>query len=347
MDLSTLVILGILLALVALFFKGLIGGLRGSPKRSTFIGSQKKIGEQSQAYSKSSYLTKSDVKLIAETAQRIVQIINESLQIANTTKNIETKTSRVRIARQKLIELKEYAKKYPFIKIDKLHEVESNIRTFEGEIDNFNKVAISSENDGTYYQNRDILKGLTFHATLQIRTPLSVLIHHGETFSGPPSKAPRYGTEADGIWLYETKTWRELGLDIDEMSEVEAASDVGPVRASEYIPFLIDFRKIVEGQDAIDGKMAAIKKLCKGNKQYQKYFMRLNKSNEHKGDFPASFFYNQFIAIPGIGAKSAKTLFEAGINNIDDLKNADDKTLLAAPGIGPAAFKKIRGFFEG
>src|SRR4030043_717426 len=169
-DLSTLVILGILLALVAYFFRGLIGGLRGSPKISNLFGSQKKIAEQSHAYNKSSYLTKSDVKLIAETAKRIVQIINESLQIANTTKNNETKISRVRIARQKLNELKEYAQKYPFIIIEELLKVESNIREFEAEIENFNKVALSSENDVVYYQNRDILKGLTFHVTLQIRT---------------------------------------------------------------------------------------------------------------------------------------------------------------------------------
>jgi hypothetical protein len=343
-DLSTLIILGILLALVAYFFRGLIGGLRGYSKRSTFLGSQKMIVEQNQTYSKSSFLTKSDVKLIGETAQRIVQIINESLQIANTTKINETKISHVRLARQKLIELKEYANKYPFIEIDKLHEVESNIREFEVEIESYNNIIISSENDNTYYQNQDIFKGLIFKATLQIRTPLSVLIHHGETFSGPPSKAPRYGT--DGVWSPVTKTFRELGIDIDEISEGTEASEVGPVRASEYIPFLIDFRKIVEAQESIDVKIVNIKKLCRGNKQYQIYFRMLNKFYKYKGDFPASFFYNQFIVIPGIGAKSAKALFEAGIKTFDDLKNADDKALLAVPGIGQAALKEIKGYFQ-
>lgn len=312
-----------------------------------FFDSKKKSVEQNYRASKNIYWTKSDIKLIAETAQRFVQIINESLQIANKTKNIETKRSRVNIARQKLNELKEYVKRYPFIKIEKLLEVESNIREFETEIEKINKVLNCSEKNKTYIKDEDnIIKGLTFYATLNIRTPLSVLIHHAETFSGPLDEIPRYGTEADGIWLPVTKTWRELGINMDEMSEVEAASDVGPIEASEYIPFLIDFRKIVEGQDSIDVKMANIKKLCRGNKQYQKYFNLLNKSNEHSGNFPASFFYNQFTAIPGIGAKSAKPLFEAGIKTYDDLKNADDKTLLAVPGIGLATIKKVRGFFE-
>jgi hypothetical protein len=313
---------------------------------TTFFDSRSKSVGQNQYANKSSHWTKSDINLIAGTAQRFVQIINESLQICNKTKNIETKISRVRLARQKLNELNDYVYQYPFIKIEKLFEVESNIREFEAEIENFKKVTIRSENDETYYKNRDIVKGLTFHATLQTRTPLSVLIHHGETFSGPPSKAPRYGTEADGIWLYETKTWRELGVDIDEMSTGESASDVGPVRASEYIPFLIDFRKIVEGQESIDVKIININKLGRANKQYQKYVRMLNKFYKYKDDFPASFFYNQFTLIPGVGTKSAKTLFEAGIKTYDDLKNANDKTLLAIPGIGTAALKKIRGFFE-
>lgn len=343
MDLSTLVILGILLALVAFFFRGLIGGLPSSLKRSTVFGSQKKIDEQRHAYGNGSNLTNSDVNLIAGTAQRIVQIINESLQIANTTKNIETKKSRVRVARQKLVELEEYAQKDQFIKIEELLKIESNIREFEAEIETFNKGIIRSRNDETYYQSNDIVKGLRFRASLEITTPLSVLRHHDEIFNGPLNKAPRYGKEEDGTWVLEVKTWRELGVDIDEFNQIataEGASD------AEYIKYLMDFRKIVEGQDSIDTKISNIKKLRKGNPQYQKYFRMLNKTSEHKGDFPASFFYNQFIVIPGVGAKSAKALFKAGIKTIDDLRNADDKILLAAPGIGPAALKKIRGYFE-
>ena len=284
MDLSTLVIWGIFLALVAYFFRGLIGGVRGSSKMSNLFGSKKKIAEESHAYNKSSHLIKSDIKLIAETAQKIVNIINKSLQIANTTKNNKTKVSRVRLARQKLIELKEYAKKYTFIEIDKLDEIESNILTFENEIENPYKFTYSLDNDEAYYQNSDVIKGLEFFATLQIRTPLSVLIHHGETFSGPPSKAPQYGTMADGIWVPVTKTWRELGIDIGEISEREGASDVGPVKASEYLPFLIEFRKIVEGNTKIEEQIELIHDLCNQNDKHRRYCKLISY------DFPYSFF---------------------------------------------------------
>lgn len=199
MDLSTLVIL----VLVALFFKGLIGGLRCSPKKPTFLGSQKKIDEQSYSHAE--------------------------------------------------------------------------------KIEDTNKFTNSSENDEAYYQNSDVIKGFRFCATYQIRTPLSVLIHDGETFSGPPSKVPQYGTMADGIWIPETITWRELGIDIDEMPR-EVASDVGPVNPSEYMPFLIGFRKIVEGNTEVEEKIELIHNLCNQNDKYRKYCKLIDY------DFPYSFF---------------------------------------------------------
>lgn len=311
-----------------------------------FFDSPKTSVEKNNTAITNSYLTESDINLIAGTAQRFVQIINESLQIANSTKNVETKKSRVWVARQKLNELKHYVKKYPFIKIDKLHEVGSNIIEFEAEIENFNKVMICSEKDQTYYQNGNFVKGLIFCAYPELETPLSVLLHHREIFPGPPSKAPRYGPDKYGGWSPVTKTWRELGIDIDEIEEGEIASKLGPVRASECIPFLIEFRKIVECKGSIDQKIIDINKLCKTKKQYKLYFSMINNSREHRGDFPTSFFYNQFTVIPGVGTKSAKAIFEAGIKTYDDMKNAYDETLLAIPGIGPAAIKSIREFFE-
>jgi hypothetical protein len=101
---------------------------------SFFNGKHKSIGKRN-IVSKRIYWTESDIKLISETAQRFAQIINESLQIANQTKNIETKMSRVNLARTKLNDLIKYTKKYPFIKIDKLCDVELNIQQFEEEIE--------------------------------------------------------------------------------------------------------------------------------------------------------------------------------------------------------------------
>jgi hypothetical protein len=308
----------------------------------------KKMRTVNKSYSTgdSIHWSKRDMQYIAETAQRMNDIINESLQIAKSTKNSETKASRVRVARQKLNELIDYCNKFTFIKIDKLHEVDTNIREFEAEIINegHSDYIIKLQNDKTYHNNQELIKGMVFYATLQVRTPLSVLIHHGEGFHGPPSKVPRYGTEADGYWSYDLTPWRELGIDIDEMPESESASDVGPVKANEYLPFLIEFRKIVESQESVDKKIVEIKRLGRNNRLFKHFIRKLNAFYKYKSDFPNSFFYNQFTGIPGIGQKSAKSLFEAGIKTFDDLNNADDKIILGIPGIGPAALKKIKSF---
>lgn len=187
---------------------------------------------------------------------------------------------------------------------------------------------------------------LIFQAHPCLETPLSILIHHGEKFSGPLKKAPQYGPSEYGGWSPLRPTWRDMGIDVDEFPEGEMATKFGPARASEAISFLIEFRKIVEGPGLVDEKVENLKKLGMKNNLYRKYYATLNSYKEHDGHFPASFFFNQFTKIPGIGQKSAKILFKNGIKTLDDLKNADNKTLFAVPGIGPTALKKIRAYFK-
>lgn len=62
---------------------------------------------------------------------------------------------------------------------------------------------VTFHNDDTFPAAREVSHGLIFVATLQIRTPLVVLKHHGERYPGPPSAAPQYGSFADGIWTYD------------------------------------------------------------------------------------------------------------------------------------------------
>lgn len=61
--------------------------------KKTKIGKSKKINIYN-------LFTENDNNAIAKTAYRLVDIINESLVIANNTRNIETKISRVRLARR-------------------------------------------------------------------------------------------------------------------------------------------------------------------------------------------------------------------------------------------------------
>lgn len=196
--------------------------------------------------------------------------------------------------------------------------------------------------DRSYRANSDILDGVQFSATLQIRTPLSVLEHHGEVFHGPPSQAPKYGTQADGIWTFRTKPFRDLGVAFDE-AEFTHASDAGPIKPSVYLPFLIKFRSIVEGRTSHEGKIAALRVLSTQSVEFREIWRKLS---SNYGDFPASFFYLQFTNLPGVGRRLAKRLYEAGFHNESDILHASASQLINVPGLGSATAAKIKAVYR-
>jgi hypothetical protein len=185
--------------------------------------------------------------------------------------------------------------------------------------------------DDFYKRNSDIVDGLQFSATLQIRTPLSILQRHGEIFRGPPSEAPQYGTMADGIWTMRVR----LG---GAQHEYTYASDIGPTSASYYLPFLIEFRKIVESPLSHDQMLQVLRAIPTQSLQFKDIWEKLASSYE---DFPASFFYRQFTKLPGVGRKTARSLYEAGFLTLGHIKNEREEVLARVPGLGKATAKKI------
>jgi hypothetical protein len=201
---------------------------------------------------------------------------------------------------------------------------------------------IRFQNDETFNQNRDVLDGLTFVATLQLRTPLAVLQHHGEFHPGPPSAAPKYASLADGFWSYKTKSWAQLAgrqSFVPEEPETVHASNIGPIKASNYLPFLKRFREIVERQNPINQKLSQLQELRNESSDFHQIWSRLENTY---ADFPTSFFYLQLAAIPGIGPKLAKRLFESGLQDITAVQNAADAQLKSVPGLGSKLISRIR-----
>jgi len=185
--------------------------------------------------------------------------------------------------------------------------------------------------DDFYRRNSDVLDGMQFSATLQLRTPLSILLRHGEIFRGPPSEAPQYGTMADGIW---TMRVRLNGA----QPEYTYASDIGPISASYYLPFLIEFRKVVESSLDHDEMVQRLRALATQSGEFKDIWEKLASRDD---DFPASFFYRQFTKLPGVGKKTARCLYEAGFFTIDQIRNASEEVLARVPGVGKATAKKI------
>ena len=105
--------------------------------------------------SSSSYST-NDIDSVTSCAQRLIEVINESLTIANDSNNPGTKISRLEVAKNKLLEIKKLSEQYSFLSLTSLAEVESSISELEGdfliagykEIANGNITAEALEKEG-------------------------------------------------------------------------------------------------------------------------------------------------------------------------------------------------------
>lgn len=97
--------------------------------------------------------------------------------------------------------------------------------------------------------NSDIIRGLQFSATMQLRTPLRVLLRHGEIHTDRTMAAPQVVRERwEGIWITVLKSFEEVAagpnstdeeiqffkrLDAGLAQPHTVASDIGPIFADE------------------------------------------------------------------------------------------------------------------
>jgi hypothetical protein len=95
--------------------------------------------------------------------------------------------------------------------------------------------------------NETLISGWRLSAVLQRRTPLKWLQRHGEFHVGaelPNETLP----PAIASWSPVLKTWRDLGIDEDDVPEGTMASEIGyvPLDGGDFLPFLLEYRMIVE-----------------------------------------------------------------------------------------------------
>jgi hypothetical protein len=93
----------------------------------------------------------------------------------------------------------------------------------------------------------DLIAGWELSVTMRRRTPLAWLLRHREFHEGsewPTEIVPMQ----HACWVPVTRWWRSLGIGVDEMPETIMASEVGqiPVIGGDCLPFLIEYRMIVE-----------------------------------------------------------------------------------------------------
>jgi hypothetical protein len=223
--------------------------------------------------------------------------------------------------------------------------------------------------------NADVIKGYRFSATLQLRTPLRVLQHHGEFREWSDQSLPTY-TESgwQGMWQAVTKSWAELagpnaklrpasssddqrfeqlfreklvkqGFTPEEAATVlpnAIASDIGPVPGDggTYLAFLKAFRGIVEFAASPDEKREAINELSKDNPEFAKY---ISMHRSQASDWPDEWLgYQEWLQITGIGTRIARCIYDAGFRLPEAIQRATDQELASVKGIGKATIAEIR-----
>lgn len=203
-----------------------------------------------------------------------------------------------------------------------------------------NEIKAQNGEDGKQ-NNLNPIDGLEFIANLSISTPLSALEYHGEVFSGILEQAPNYATESDGYWMPKVKSWADLGAKVktENVLQRQHASDIGLITAEEYLPFLKDFRRIVESKSSVEQKIELIKELQSHSSNYRDIYDRLVKSYD---GFPERFFYLSLIDLPGVGEKTAIKLFQHGYHTKKQVLTASEEDLIKVPSVGIKMVKNIK-----
>ncbi len=88
-----------------------------------------------------------DMDAIAESARGMVRVVNESLQIAASTGNPQTKASRVRVAAETLERLKIMRQAYPFLLLTEMDAVEADIQRLTLQADLHDYAAMADGNE--------------------------------------------------------------------------------------------------------------------------------------------------------------------------------------------------------
>lgn len=194
--------------------------------------------------------------------------------------------------------------------------------------------------DHRTYPNSDIISGLKFCATIQLSTPSRVLLRHGELFLDLPNEPPQIARAmCEGIWTAHGPSFRELGIELDELPDLMASS-IGliPGDGGDYLRCLIAVREIVESANSIDDRVTAL-----AHEVVRPQWLKFQHVRFHSVYDIADYFFPAFLSeIPRLTRKAAQELRKLGLDNAEALDAATDAQLLSVTGIGPRALLEIR-----
>ena len=191
---------------------------------------------------------------------------------------------------------------------------------------------------GTDHPASRYCAGMRFSATFQTRTPLRILRRHGQVLP-IGADLPDDFEPWMGMWVPQAKSsaMREAA---GEKCDREIASSAGPVKPSEYLPFLVAVREAVENEAAsISDRMAGLQAVC-----FRPAFGRFVAAEHSAAAMCDRYFPPILSLIRGLPMTSKQALEGLGIRTVRALRRMSDGELLAIKGIGPGKLVAIREF---
>jgi len=198
---------------------------------------------------------------------------------------------------------------------------------------------IQTDSDWGGLASEDSVEGLEFTATLQLRTPLSILTKHGEIHKDRKSPPPAYAKEGwEGVWVPKLDSVYDFLKEGATMS-----SDIGPipVDGGDFLPFLISVREVVETDAPVRERRKNLRELLDRTK-WPNYVAACGGTDK----IIDQFFPSLLKSIGGLTQAAIQQLDQAGLNTAAALVAASDEALLEVKGVGPAKLKGIRSACE-
>lgn len=202
------------------------------------------------------------------------------------------------------------------------------------------RATIASLREKYGIEDDNVIAGYRFHATMQLRTPMRVLMLHGMTCGIDDVRPDVVKEEWEGCWTQRTKTWAELGIDLPDNDQSVASSDIGYVSPEEYLPFLKEIRAVVEDVAPISVLEERLRSVLDDPK-WIGFVERFGGAGQIIG-----VFYPHIVTTIGLQRSAVAGLMENDIMCVGRIRSMADKELLAIPGIGKAALIKIREFCD-
>lgn len=304
------------------------------------------------------------MQVIVSQGQRLVEIINESIHLANDSKNVDTKVSRLGIAKDNLKALKKLAGENSFLRLERLDQFETCIKELELEFNDTgygtrinNKCKTNESISNISEENADVLEGYRLSVSMLPNTPLAILKRHGECAATIPEKDCSL-SPAHAIWALQLKT------EFSFLSKGSTCwSPVGriPKDGGDFLPYLISVRNILEQplttsssdfSEALN-RLAKIKTLAGGRVlKFDENHAQIE-SNDIIDYFPLVFkddknalnFILDEIGAPshnGFTMEHLLELHKKGHSSITDMLTVSDDILLSLKGIGKKKLEVIR-----